>query len=77
MPCCRFVPKSGKSISGANFLLTADKTSFYRKKLNFKNLKNSKFINDNIISIPFHNDMKIGDVYKVTKEIKKFFKKFK
>ena len=66
-----------KKIGTTLHYITADKTSFYRKKLNFKNLKNSKFINDNIISIPFHNDMKIGDVYKVTKEIKKFFKKFK
>jgi dTDP-4-amino-4,6-dideoxygalactose transaminase len=54
--------------------LTADKTEFYKKKLNYRNLPNSLFVSRNILSIPFHNSLKPKNIKYISNCIKKFFK---
>ena len=64
-----------KNINCTVHYIPANKHLFYKNK--FKNFKltNSDYVFDNIVSIPFHNDIGMKDVVFISKEIKKFFKK--
>ena len=53
--------------------IPANKHSFYKKKfLNF-DLKNSNFVFNNIISLPFHNYLSFRDIDLVSNKVKEFF----
>lgn len=55
--------------------IPANKHLFYKNKFkNFK-LKNSDYVFNNILSIPFHNNLNTSDIIFVSKEIKKFLNK--
>lgn len=57
--------------------LTANNTKFYKNKYNYKNISNSIFISKNILSLPFHNSLKVKQVVYICKIIRKFFYKNK
>lgn len=63
-----------KNIHTRVHYLTADKTEFYKKKLNYRNLPNSLFVSRNILSIPFHNSLKPKNIKYISNCIRKFFK---
>ena len=49
------------------------KLSFYKKLFKNQKFPNLNYVYRNILSIPFHNKMKIDDIRKVSNLIKKFF----
>ena len=47
---------------------------FYKNKFNKRNFPNTNYVYKNIISLPFHNNLKLKEVKYVTKVINNFFK---
>lgn len=64
-----------KNIDTTFHYITANKHNFYKKK--FKNFKlpNSDYVFRNIISLPFHNKLRSGDIDFITKNINEFIVK--
>jgi dTDP-4-amino-4,6-dideoxygalactose transaminase len=55
--------------------IPANKHLFYKNKFKKFKLKNSDYVFNNILSIPFHNNLNTSDIIFVSKEIKKFLNK--
>ena len=51
----------------------AHKHQFYKKKIIYKNLKNTDFLFNSSLSLPFHNKLSLKDIDYISKIIKKFF----
>lgn len=47
---------------------------FYKNKFNKRNFPNTNYVYKNIISLPFHNNLKLKEVKYITKVINNFFK---
>ena len=62
-----------KGINCTVHYIPANKHIFYKMKFKRFNLKNSDYIFDNIISIPFHNNLKEKDVIFISSKVKEFF----
>lgn len=62
-----------KGINCTVHYIPANKHIFYKKKFKRFNLKNSDYIFDNIISIPFHNNLNEKDVIFISNKVKEFF----
>ena len=46
---------------------------FYKNKFNKRNFPNTNYVYKNIISLPFHNNLKLKEVKYITKIINNFF----
>ena len=64
-----------KGINCTVHYIPANKHIFYKKKFKKFNLKNSDYIFDNIISIPFHNNLKEKDIIFISSKVREFFLK--
>ena len=63
-----------KGINCTVHYIPTNKHIFYKKKFKKFNLKNSDYIFDNIISIPFHNNLKEKDIILFQAKLGNFFK---
>ncbi len=63
-----------KKISTSVHYIPALYLTYYKKMFKSNNLNNTKFAYKNIVSIPFHNNLKESDIKYISKEILNFFK---
>jgi len=63
-----------KNINCTVHYIPANKHLFYKYKFNNFKLTNSDYVFNNILSIPFHNNISMKDAVYIAREIKKFFK---
>tara|TARA_B100000029_G_scaffold514198_1_gene616091 strand:+ start:3 stop:1091 length:1089 start_codon:yes stop_codon:yes gene_type:complete len=63
-----------KNINCTVHYIPANKHLFYKYKFNNFKLTNSDYVFNNILSIPFHNNISKKDAVYIAREIKKFFK---
>ncbi len=63
-----------KKISTSVHYIPALYLTYYKKMFRNNNLKNTKIAYKNIVSIPFHNNLKESDIRYISKEILSFFK---
>jgi len=63
---------SKKNISCSVHYMTTYNLSFYKNKFNHKKLTFNKEVCENILSLPFHNNLKENDVRYICKEINYF-----
>ena len=62
-----------KNINCNVHFIPANKHLFYKYKFNNFKLTNSDYVFNNILSIPFHNNISMKDAVYIAREIKKFF----
>ena len=65
--------KKNKIIAGIHYKFPNFLHPAFKKKIIYKNLKNSKKIADEILSLPIYPELKISEQDKVINKIKKFF----
>ena len=65
--------KENKIIAGIHYRTPNFLHPAFKTKINYKKLKNSKRISDEIISLPIYPELKISEQNKVISTIKKFF----
>jgi dTDP-4-amino-4,6-dideoxygalactose transaminase len=62
-----------KKVNTSVHYIPANKHIFYKKKFKHFKLSNSNYVYENILSLPFHNNLKMTDIKFVCGVIKKFF----